>query len=289
MAPSTATTTQLNGHYANQYPNYNHNKLPPPHLPHNKAYTQYAPNFIIALSTLYIIAFLLHYLTKKCRKYRDKKQQQEKQLLKLAWKKTMAKFELHLKRNSNVLYPDSAYNKQQSYHSSASSFTLNNHSSPASPSSLTATTAAISININTADKKHYHYHNNDRYQPPSPSSSLPSFATAITTTGSPIKVAHQHHPVIVAVEKEPKDAHSRRLSRHMFGNETWTNYWKINNNKRLSLLWQWSVAMGYCEYSHAKYLDDMAQQLQKCKVVDCTNISTTTLSLGQEGIMLVGE
>lgn len=267
MASSTTTATQLNGHYANQYPTHNNNKLLPPHLPHNKAYTQYAPNLIIALSTLYLIAFLLHYLIKKCRKYRDKKQQREKQHLKLTWKKAMAKFRIHSKNDSNVIYPGSAYNKQQSYISSASSFTLNNHSPPASSSSLTATTAAISVNIDTADKNHYHHHNNNRHQPPSPSSSslsLSSFATATTTTENSIKIDYQRHSVIVAVEKEPKDdIRGCRMSRYMFGSETLTNYWKINNDKRLNLLWQWSVAMGYCEYSHAKVLDDMVQQLQR--------------------------
>ncbi|KAG2194060.1 hypothetical protein INT46_008212 [Mucor plumbeus] len=265
MASITATATQLNGHYANQYPNHNNNKLIPPHLPHNKAYTQYAPNFIIALSALYLIAFLLHYFLKKCRKYRDKKQQREKQHLKSTWKKAIAKFEIYSKNDSNVLYPDSTYNKQQSYISSASSFTLNNHSSPASSSSITATTAAISINIDTIDKKHCPHYNSNRHQPSSPSSSsLCSFTTADTTTVDFSKIDHQHHPVIGSVEKEPKDdVHGGRLSRHMFGSETLTNYWKINNNKRLSLLWQWSVAMGYCEYSHAKILNNMVQQLQR--------------------------
>jgi hypothetical protein len=44
-----------------------------------------------------------------------------------------------------------------------------------------------------------------------------------------------------------------------------TNYWKINNKKRLSLLWQWSVSMGYSEYNHAKMLKHLVLQLQSSR------------------------
>ncbi|KAK4517119.1 GET complex subunit get1 [Mucor velutinosus] len=276
MAPSTATTTQLNGHYANQYPNQN-DKLPLLHLPHNKAYTRYAPNIIIALSSLYVVSFLLHYIIRKCRKYRDRKLQREKQHLKQAWKKTMAKFELQSKHNL-LLYPDSAYNKEQSYNSSASSITLNYSSctSPTSPS-ITATPVDIS-----SDKKHCH-------QPHSPSSSLSSFATTDTAAGNSIQLAN-HHPIIVEPAFTEKVAsinresmrHDDRPSRHMFGSNKLANYWKINNNKRLNLLWQWSVALGYCEYSHAKYLDDMVRQLQRYNIDVSTTVNRERVVLEDE-------
>ncbi|GAN05529.1 hypothetical protein MAM1_0094c05000 [Mucor ambiguus] len=278
MAPSTATTTQLNGHYANQYPNHN-NKLRPPHLPHNKAYTRYAPNVIIALSSLYMVTFVLHYIIKKCRKYRDKKLQREKQHLKQAWKKTMAKFELQPKQNL-LLYPDSAYNnKEQSYCSSASSFTLH-HSSCTSPTSPSTTVVPTD---NGSSKKHCH-------QLPSPSSSLSSFATTNTAADNSIQLAN-HHPIVVEPAFTAKALsiytdsmnHDDRPARYIFSNSNkLANYWKINNNKRLNLLWQWSVAMGYCEYNHAKSLDDMVRQLQRY------NLDTST-SVDREDVVLEDE
>ncbi|KAF1796524.1 hypothetical protein V8B55DRAFT_1323517 [Mucor lusitanicus] len=277
MAPSTATTTQLNGHYANQYPNHS-NKLPPPHLPRNKAYTRYAPNVIIALSLLYVLAFVLHYIIKKCRKHRDKKLQREKQHLKQAWKKTMAKFELQSKHHL-LLYPDSAYNKEdQSYNSSASSFTLH-HSSCTSP--ISPSTSAVPPDIGSSKKQ--------CHQPPSPSSSLSSFATTNTAAGNSIHLANQH-PIILAPVFTEKTAsmyrdsvnNDGRPSRHMFSNNKLVNYWKINNSKRLSLLWQWSVAMGYCEYNHAKSLDEMVRQLQRY------NLDSST-SINREGVVLEDE
>lgn len=276
MAPSTATTTQLNGHYANQYPNHN-NKLPPPHLPQNKAYTRYAPSFIIALSSLYVFTFVLHYILKKCKKYRDKKLQREKQQLKQAWKNTMAKFELQSKP-SLLLYPDSAYNnKEQSNNSSASSLTLN-HSSCTSPTSPSITAVHVDISPN---KK-------DCHQPPSPSSSLPSFATTYTAAGNSIQLANHRIAIVPALTEKAASAqkelmnHDARPSRHMFSNNRLIDYWKINNNKRLNLLWQWSVTMGYCEYSHAKDLDAMVRQLQRY------NLDTST-AVSREGVVLVDE
>ncbi|KAL9539565.1 hypothetical protein PS6_011154 [Mucor atramentarius] len=262
MAPSTATTTQLNGHYANQYPNHN-NKLPPPHLPQNKAYTRYAPNFIIALSSLYVFIFVLRYILKKCKKYRDKKLQREKQQLKQAWKNTMAKFELQSK-SSLLVYPDYAYNKEQSNNSSASSLTLN-HSSCTSPTS--PSTTAVHVDISPSKK--------DCHQPPSPSSSLSSFATTYTATVPALTEK-------AALAQKELMNHDARPSRHMFSNNRLIDYWKINNNKRLNLLWQWSVTMGYCEYSHAKDLDAMVRQLQRY------NLDTST-AVSREGVVLVDE
>lgn len=274
MAPSTATTTQLNGHYANQYPDHN-NKLPPPHLPHNKAYTRYVPNVLIALSSLYVATFVLQYVIKKLGKYRDKKLQREKQHLKQAWKKTMAKFELQSKHNL-LLYPDSAYNnKEQSYNSSVSSLTLNHSpcTSPASPS-----TTAVPIDI-CSSKEHCH-------QPPSHSSSLSSFATTNTAAGNSTQLAN-HHPITLepvfaektaSIDRESM-SHDDRPSRHMLSSSKLADYWKINNNKRLYLLWQWSVAMGYCEYSHARNLDNMVRQLQRYNL-------DTFAAVNREGVAL---
>ncbi|EPB92653.1 hypothetical protein HMPREF1544_00382 [Mucor circinelloides 1006PhL] len=276
MAPSTATTTQLNGHYANQYPNHN-NKLPPLHLPQNKAYTRYAPNFIIALSSLYVFTFVLRYILKKCKKHRDKKLQREKQQLKQAWKNTMAKFELQSKP-SLLLYPDSAYNnKEQSNSSSASSLTLN-HSSCTSP--ISRSTTAVHLDINPNKK--------DCHQPPSPSSSLSSFATTYTAAGNSIQLANHRIVIVPALTEKAASAqkelmnHDARPSRHMFNSNRLIDYWKISNNKRLNLLWQWSVTMGYCEYSHAKDLDAMARQLQRY------NLDTST-AVSREGVVLVDE
>ncbi|KAL9551258.1 hypothetical protein MBANPS3_004344 [Mucor bainieri] len=256
MAPSTATTTQLNGHYANQYPNHN-NKLPPPHLPHNKAYTRYAPNVIIALSSLYV---------------------REKQHLKQTWKKVMAKFELQSKHNL-LLYPDSAYNnKEQSYNSSATSFTLHQSSctSPTSPS-----TTAVPTDIGSSVKL--------CHQPPSPSSSLSSFATTNTAASNSVQL--NNHPIMVESVFSSKALSIYRDSMSHNDRPFWlifstsnklVSYWKISNNKRLNLLWQWSVAMGYCEYSHAKDLDDMVRQLQGYN----HDISTC---MNREGVVLEDE
>ncbi|KAG2233795.1 hypothetical protein BDF21DRAFT_423204 [Thamnidium elegans] len=41
------------------------------------------------------------------------------------------------------------------------------------------------------------------------------------------------------------------------------NYCKMNNTKRLRLLWQWGTAMGYVEYSHAKELNALIFKLSE--------------------------
>ncbi|KAI9469064.1 MAG: hypothetical protein EXX96DRAFT_543728 [Benjaminiella poitrasii] len=44
------------------------------------------------------------------------------------------------------------------------------------------------------------------------------------------------------------------------------------NKKRRYLLWQWSVAMGYCKYHHAYYLNTMIDRLQEEKKYNNVNI-----------------
>ena len=40
-------------------------------------------------------------------------------------------------------------------------------------------------------------------------------------------------------------------------------YWTQNKKKRRKLIWQWSVAMGYCQYTHANRIDYLVHQLQQ--------------------------
>lgn len=40
-------------------------------------------------------------------------------------------------------------------------------------------------------------------------------------------------------------------------------YWIKNQKKRRRLIWQWSVAMGYCRYSHACRIDALIVQLEQ--------------------------
>ncbi|KAI9253543.1 hypothetical protein BY458DRAFT_559002 [Sporodiniella umbellata] len=38
-------------------------------------------------------------------------------------------------------------------------------------------------------------------------------------------------------------------------------FWSKRQSKRLKLIWQWSVSMGYCEYPHGKQLNDLIHVL----------------------------
>lgn len=193
-------------------------------LPNNTFYNNYFPKFIISLSALYILSFLTICLIRKCRRFREEKKQQEKKLLKLTWQESMKKYQL----KDSLLFNEKIGFPQSTYNKSScntstSSSTLNNITPPFISSSTTFQGSGHNPLIIESPKGYPHVNKNKE-----------------AIVGDLIQV------------RLVQEQCSRRNK----------NYW-ISNTKKLTLLWHWSVSMGYIEYDHGKDLNALIMKLSK--------------------------
>lgn len=207
-------------------------------LPDNIVYKNYIPKIVIGLSIVYLLSFLIRCVMRKYRHIRDKKQQREIQRLKLTWKNNIKKHQFKdslLIEKRDIECPPIAYN--ESFHSSSSS-TLNSPTIPYNHST---------INF-------------------SQSRSLSTSSSCSTSSSKTIDISKQYWSSFNKTEEVKKDVHSRSRT---------DQCWKINDNKRLNILWQWGVSKGYVEYEHAKSLNTLIDQLSNKQTYDSAAIVPT--------------
>lgn len=89
---------------------------------------------------------------------------------------------------------------------------------------------------------------------------LPSNSSMITFACD-LKTTSTKDSSIFSFERYSKTLASKLAKQNSFYKGK--NGLKINNSKRLRLLWQWGSAMGYVEYGHAKELDALIFKLSK--------------------------
>lgn len=208
MAPLTDTRTQL---------------------PDNIVYRNYIPKFIIGLSIVYVLSFLIRCIMCKYRRTRDKKQQREIQRLKLTWRNNMKKHQFKdslLNEHQDIECPPTTYN--ESFHSSSSS-TLNSPTLPYKHSIVTF----------------------------SQSRSLSTSSSCSSSSSKTLDISKQYWPSFEKTEEVKKDVQQKSRT---------DRCWKLNNNKRLNILWQWGVSKGYVEYEHAKNLNALIDELSNKKL-----------------------
>lgn len=208
-------------------------------LQNNKIYTHHFPNFIISLTVLYVFCFLIRFIIRKYRRMRERKQQQEIRRLKQAWihgmKKQQFKDSLLFEQQEKVIidFPPSTYN--ESFHSTLSSSTLN------SPTTL--------CNNNS----HCNFNSSSFIQERSLSTTSSTSSSSSRTIGLPNPYFFNNNKKMT--KKVLQEVQQTKPS----------HYWKINNIKRLNILWQWSVSMGYVDYQHAKDLNLLIDELSTKK------------------------
>ncbi|KAI8875126.1 hypothetical protein K501DRAFT_280671 [Backusella circina FSU 941] len=198
-----------------------------------KTYTTYLPNIIIGLSTFYVLILCIKLFLKQRGRYIDKLYRKEKQRLREKWEHT-------LNQDNNTVYgdddnkrifierPKTAYTqKSSSYAHSAPYLTFDN-------------TLQDDCSVTVA----HTYPNSAIFELAHPN---PSDSTLINA-----KVIGQKIDVL--------DNDKRTINRSLF---KYNYYWKMRKSKRLDLLWQWSVSMGYCRYEYGRRLDDKIAELQE--------------------------
>ncbi|KAL4216236.1 hypothetical protein AB4K20DRAFT_1877959 [Rhizopus microsporus] len=78
------------------------------------------------------------------------------------------------------------------------------------------------------------------------------------------RIERQERQRLKAVYHSSSSSSSLTLYSHHLDHSTENTYfWTRQQKKRLQLLWNWSVAMGYCEYSHGKELNALIEMLLK--------------------------
>jgi hypothetical protein len=232
-------------------------------LSHNKAYTEYLPNITIALSILYLCVFLLRYIWVKYQRCLDNQRQLEKQRWILAWERVITKCQLKDSllfddnQKHRLVFPPSTYD----VHSSASSLTLNNRDSSAFTFISEPSTTSIRDDV-AVEKSELSCSDNTK-----------SVSYALYNNGCEMK----------QLMKKGYRSTAENQSKCGF-NPIFRNHWKINHKKRLALLWQWSVSMGYCEYSHAKKLNDLVSRLQNNRGTN-NHANTESFLLAEETVL----
>lgn len=215
MAPLTNTRTQL---------------------PDNIVYRSYIPKFVIGLSIVYMLSFLIRCMISKYRRTKDKRQQREIQRLKLTWKNSIKKHQFKdslLNEHQDIECPPTTYN--ESFHSSSSS-------------TLNSPTTSYKHSIVTISQ----------------SRSLSTSSSCSTASSKTLDISKQHWPSFEKSEEARKEPQQKsRTDRH----------WKLNNNKRLNILWQWGVSKGYVEYEHARNLNALIDELSNKKMYSSSAVA----------------
>lgn len=252
-------------------------------LSRSKAYTNYLPILTIILSSIYLSTFLLRYVWNKVRKYRNRKRQQEKQQWKLVWKKSITKcqFKDTLLFDNDSTYQIASPLSTYDGHSSASSLTLNSQSCRSDASVITFISEPNTRirDCNSLEKTGY-----------SCSDIIKSSNCTLCTIDDEHGKNHFSTKILmnpnICLHNEKRDnlnfgADDNILSKFNISRLI-RNYWKISRNTRLNLLWNWSVSMGYCEYSHAKQLNDLILRLENNRDISGQNNNETTLQVEKE-------
>lgn len=221
-------------------------------LPDNEIYTQHFPKFIIGLAVLYGLTFFTRHLIRRLRRFRDKKQHQEKRRLRQAWKSSIIKYQLKeslslsnnnddddVEEKSIIEYPPMTY-KEYDYNYSASSLTIADSPSPSK-----------TVIVSFAD-------NSRRLSNSSENSCCKSNNSSITIEALPSKGSFVNN-----ISKHSTVKHREYPYKFNIVSKRFYNFWKMSKAKRLNLLWHWSVSTGYLEYDHAKHLSALMSQLYK--------------------------
>jgi hypothetical protein len=210
-------------------------------LYNNRTYSIYLPNIIIGLSTFYIMIICVKLFLKQRRRYINRLYRKEKQRLREKWENT-------LNQDNNTVYGDSDGDLADTGGDDKSLFIEFPKTAYTQKRSSYARSAPLLMSENSLQDDYsvtmaHSYQNNASFELAHPN---PSDSTLININTNGDKSG--------ASEKD-KIIKTTGLFRHNY-------YWRMRNSKRLDLLWQWSVSMGYCQYEYGRRLDEKITELQ---------------------------
>ncbi|KAI8969964.1 hypothetical protein BDF20DRAFT_838379 [Mycotypha africana] len=265
---------------------------PTPLLAANKLYNSYLLIVTVGLSVTYGLTICLRLFIHCCRRYHDRLQQQEKRRLRSAWASKIKRMKVQQKIQkqlpstlcrypSKTLQPIPFSGQQQriqlplSHHSSISSLTLKN--TTASSSSFDhAHKPLLRIDF-IKDLIHMNSHSSrlekleegedcEEEEAEGHKSYCSLKLETLRHTNSSSGSQQQYNVMKVPLDSLEIADFSQQDNRSAKADFTRkfslkNKIHRISKTKKLDLLWQWSISMGYCEYTHAVAMNEMAQQL----------------------------
>lgn len=250
-------------------------------------YTQVIPVFVISLVSFYILVCIAKYLYWQYRRRRKRQLQLEVGRLRSFWLRAMADIQEQQRREQErrilekqqeikhlapviprpATYPNFIYTSICTSDITLITSTTTNSTARSSPSSSPNTRLSSSSsswnNIHPGGARPHSVIGTPLFHPPT------SCSYESDTTLRPCS------PTTLTLHPDQSagggggggggggEFYHEKHARKIVDNREQLKYWKRNKRKRRHLLWQWSVAMGYCRYSHASKLTELIARLQE--------------------------
>ncbi|KAG2204872.1 hypothetical protein INT46_009292 [Mucor plumbeus] len=226
-------------------------------LYNSKVYSIITPWVLISLGTLYISFLLFRYCSWRFRRRRVKKIRMERQKVEKFWRKRTARLNALTATSSAIQSPIQAAFDEEQY---------TQHWSPSLDSSATL----VGI-VSSSD----YYMNEQRYL--NFAESVEEAEILMEQDEAPLPYYLKHHNTMYESSRKQgqnslnhiQAIHCAATKRRKSTKERLTSMIinRVNGNherkKKRQLLWQWSVAMGYCKYYHGYRLNSIVQRLSE--------------------------
>lgn len=192
-----------------------------------KIYNEITPILLISLGSLYLSILLFRYFKWRYHKQKAKKMRMDRRKLEKFWTKR------------------TAYLSQRSIQEPLKAHPRFSSSSSEEGKRPAMTTNYFDSNTTLVISSSGSHHQFTMYPELKEEESRPDTIVPVRTSSS----SHHYH------FKESKSSMLDKVTHRMDG--------KYQQRKRRQLLWQWSVAMGYCRYNHAYHLNLLIDRLSK--------------------------
>ncbi|KAI9490123.1 hypothetical protein BDB00DRAFT_839692 [Zychaea mexicana] len=270
-------------------------------LAQSDVYLSYLPVIVICVASLYISVYILRCIYWHYRRRRKRQLWLERGRLRLLWMEATARHEEKQQQSEKTTYQDLPANSMSPQPPPPASTVMSSkvlprpasYPSHSNPSSLT-TIPFSNITSGSSTSSSYSYIlttpgstvSKSHASPvigststaarggPRPHSvmgttsarstcfnSATTLAASSTSSQTPASLSQQCHSVLSKTNISNTIATASKSTAAM---KKW-RYRTQNKKRRRWLIWQWSVAMGYCRYSHASRLEHVVQQLQQAR------------------------
>ncbi|KAI9360291.1 hypothetical protein BD770DRAFT_409371 [Pilaira anomala] len=204
-----------------------------------KIYNEITPILLISLGSLYISILLFRYLKWRYHKQKAKKMRMDRRKLEKFWTKRTAYLSQQSIQKPLKAHPRFSSSEEEEEEGKRPAMTTNYFDS----------NTTLVISSSGSHNQFAMYPELKEEEDSIMNESRQHTIVPIRTSSSSSSSSHYYH------FKESKSSMLNKVTHRMDG--------KYQQRKRRQLLWQWSVAMGYCRYNHAYHLNLLIDRLSK--------------------------
>jgi hypothetical protein len=186
-------------------------------------YNKVTPLLLISLGLFYISVLMFRYIKWRYRQRKAKKIRLDRQKLERFWRKKRATSE------ATIQIPDHIYNQQEK-----------------EKQQLAFDSTATLVVSSSSSRSQF---------------IIPFQEEEIENIESTLPYHLRHHNTIIQNHQDINNKKRRRPSKRDEWIDKVAHHSDHQRKKRRQLLWQWSVAMGYCRYNHGYQLNTMLNRL----------------------------